>query len=53
MIWQVLNILYCKFIGHGSCKRSSDDDAHASGELKPFLEKNEQYKLDPKRKGTD
>lgn len=31
--------------GHASCNRSSDEDAHASGELKPFIGKNEQYKL--------
>lgn len=31
--------------GHASCNRSSDEDAHASDELKPFLGKNEQYKL--------
>nr|XP_034333304.1 uncharacterized protein LOC117691389 isoform X1 [Crassostrea gigas]XP_034333305.1 uncharacterized protein LOC117691389 isoform X2 [Crassostrea gigas] len=35
--------------GRASCKRSSDDDTHASGELKPFHEKNEQNKLDPIR----
>lgn len=53
MIWQVITILYYKILGRASCNRSSDDDTHASGELKPFHEKNEQYKLDPIREGTD
>lgn len=53
VIWQVITILYYKILGRASCNRSSDDDTHASGELKPFLEKNEQNKLDPIRKGTD
>lgn len=35
--------------GRASCNRSSDDDTHASGELKPLVEKNDQYKLDPIR----
>lgn len=50
---QVLKILYYKILGHASCNRSSDEDAHASGELKPFLGKNEQYKLSSITKGTD
>lgn len=53
MIWQVITILYYKILGRASCNRNSDDDTRASGELKPLVEKNDQYKLDPIREGTD
>lgn len=53
MIWQVFTILCYKILGRASCNRSSDDETHASGELKPLVEKNDQYKLDPIREGTD